>query len=92
MGTYSCIHIGRRVSVGVCQHGDNTDHDGLYCVDWQPALLRLLVAVFVLARFVQDGDADVAIFGHWKKTRRYRDTEQEIRYYTAATMLVESYI
>lgn len=72
-GTYSCIHIGRRVSVRVCQHGDNTEHDGLYCMDWQPALLRLLIAVLVLTRLVQNGDADIAIFCHWQQTR-HRDT------------------
>lgn len=37
-------------------------------MDWQPALLGLLIAILVLARFMQDGDADVAIFGHWRET------------------------
>lgn len=73
VGTYSCIHIGRRVSVRVCQHGDNTEHDGLYCMDRQPALLRLLIAVLVLTRLVQNGDADITIFCHWRKTG-HRDT------------------
>lgn len=36
-------------------------------MDGQPPLLRPLVAVFVLAGFVQDGDANLAIFGHWNE-------------------------
>lgn len=41
-------------------------------MDRQPALFGLLIAILVLARFMQDGDADVAIFGHWQKTRIQR--------------------
>ena len=67
---YSCIHIGRRVSIGVGQHGDDADHDGLHSVNGQPALLWLLVAIFVLSGLMQDRDAHVAILGHcWKNIK-----------------------
>ena len=50
--TYSSIYISRRVPIWVCQHGDNTNHDGFHRVDGQPALLCLLIAILVLSRLV----------------------------------------
>lgn len=65
--THRRVHVSRRVAVGVGQHGDDADHDGLHRVDGQPALLRLLVAKLVLARLVEDGDAHVSVLGHWEE-------------------------
>lgn len=62
--THRCVHVGWRVTVGVGQHGDDADHDGLHRVDGQPALLRLLVAKLVLSRLVENGDAHVSVLGH----------------------------
>ena len=43
------VHVGRALVVGVGEHGDDGDEDGLHCVDRQPPLTRLLVPVSVIA-------------------------------------------
>ena len=55
------VDVGGRLVVGVRQHGDDGDEDGLHRVDGQPALVGLLVAPPVVARLVKDGDANVAV-------------------------------
>lgn len=59
--TYCSVHVGWRVTIWVCQHRDNANHDGFYSVDGQPALLWFLVAVLVFARFVQNRNAYVSV-------------------------------
>lgn len=60
-GTHRGVHVGWRVAVGVCQHGDDADHDGLDRVDGQPALLWLLVAKLIFPRLVENRDANVSV-------------------------------
>jgi hypothetical protein len=62
--TYGCVYVCGGLVVGVCEEGDDRDHDGLDGVDGQPALLRALVPVLVLAGLVQDGYAHLTRLGH----------------------------
>lgn len=59
--THRRIHISWWVAVGVCQHGDNANHDCLYRVDRKPALLRLLITKLIFSWLVQNWDADVSV-------------------------------
>ncbi|UYV70208.1 UBE2G1 [Cordylochernes scorpioides] len=58
-GTHRSINIGWGLIIGVCQHGDDRDEDGLHRMDGQPALRGLLIAKFVIPRLMEDGDAHV---------------------------------
>lgn len=62
--TYCSIHISRWIAVGVCQHGDNTNHDCLYCVDRKPAFLRLFITKLILSRLMQNWNANVPVLCH----------------------------
>ena len=42
------VHVGRALIVGVGQHGDDGDENGLHCVYRQPSLAGLLVSVPVI--------------------------------------------
>lgn len=55
------VHVGRALVVGVGQHGDDGDQDGLHGVDRQPALARLLVTVPVISWLVKNRDANFAV-------------------------------
>lgn len=76
--THRRVYVGRRVTVGVSQHGDDADHDGLHRVDGQPALLRLLIAKLVLTRLVENRDAHVSVLGHWGEEQEEEDQEPEV--------------
>lgn len=52
--THRGVHVSWRVAVGVRQHGDNANHDCLYCVDGKPALLRLFIAKLIFSGLVQN--------------------------------------
>lgn len=55
------VHIGRRLVIGIGQHGDDREQYGLHGVYGQPAFLGLLVAPLIVAGLVQYGDADIAV-------------------------------
>ena len=58
--TYSSVEVGRRLVVGAAQHRDDRHEDRLDRVHRQPSLGSLLIAPLVLARWVQDRDANIA--------------------------------
>lgn len=59
--THRGVHVSWRVAVGVCQHGDNTNHDCLYRVDGKPTLLWLFITKLVFSGLVQNWDANVPV-------------------------------
>ena len=63
--TYRCINIGWALIVGVGQHGNDTDEDGLHRVNRQPTLFGLLVSPLVLSRIMKNGYAHIAILFNW---------------------------
>lgn len=54
------FHVGGALVVGTAQHADDGEEDGLGGLDGGPALGGVLVAVGVVLRAVEDGDADFA--------------------------------
>lgn len=54
------IHIRRALIIRLRQHAHHADEDLLHALDRAPPLRRLLVVVRVVARRVQDRDADEA--------------------------------
>ena len=63
--SYGSVNVGRALIVGVGQHGDDTDENGLHRVNGQPPLLWFLVAPLVLSRLVQYGYTHIAVLLHW---------------------------
>lgn len=59
--THRSIHVSWWITVGVCQHGDNANHDCLYCVDGKPALLRLFITKLIFSWLVQNRDANISV-------------------------------
>lgn len=59
--THRGVHVSWRVAVGVCQHGDNANHDCLYRVDGKPTLLWLFITKLVFSGLVQNWDANVPV-------------------------------
>lgn len=61
----SGFDIGGALVVGTAQHADDAQEDGLGCLDRRPALGGGLVAVWIVGRRVQNGDADRAVGVHY---------------------------
>lgn len=55
------VHIGRWLVVGVGQHRDHWDQDGLDRMHWKPTFGGFLVAVLVVTRLVKNRYTDVTI-------------------------------
>ena len=58
------VDVGRGLVVGRREHTDDGQHDGLHRLHRAPPLVRLLVPQGVVARGVQDGDANLAVVVH----------------------------
>ena len=58
------VDVGRGLVVGRLEHADDGQHNGLHRLHRAPPLVRLLVAQGVVARGVQDGDANLAVVLH----------------------------
>jgi len=57
-----CINICRRLVVGLSQHAHNTDQNLFDALDGAPSLGGVFVVVWVVAGWVEDGDADDAVW------------------------------
>ena len=56
------IHIGWRLCVGLCQHRHHTQQYLLNALDWRPSLTAGLVSQRIIARGMEDADANFAIW------------------------------
>lgn len=52
--SYRCINISRRITIGICQHRNNTNHYSFHRVNGKPAFLRFFIAVFVFSRLMKN--------------------------------------
>ena len=59
---FCSINISRGVSIGVCQHRHDTNHDDFHCVNRQLAFLWLFITIFIFPRFVKNRKAYITMF------------------------------
>lgn len=77
-GTHRGVHVSGRVAVGVCQHGDNANHDCLYRVDGEPTLLRLFISKLIFSGFVQNWDANVPVLPNCEEQEPGLDSKNQL--------------
>ena len=57
-----CVNIRGRLVIGLSQHAHDADQNLFDALDGAPALRGVFVVVWVVAGWVEDGDADDAVW------------------------------
>ena len=63
--TYSSIDIRRRIAVWLIQKRDHADQNGFHTMHGQPTFAGLFVAEIIVARLVQNRNANIAVLIDW---------------------------